>query len=72
MCQNEISMYIDISIYIEKWNIRIKGIGVLVPKWNFYVYRYIYIHRKMKYKDISRAKEDINAYEAIYDTRIYR
>lgn len=35
-------------------------------------YRYIYIHRKTKYKDISRAKEDINAYEAVYDTRIYR
>ena len=60
------------ATYLHTPCTRIKGIGVLVPKWKFYVYRYIYIHRKTKYKDISRAKEDINAYEAIYDTRIYR
>lgn len=36
-----------------------------------YIIYNIYIG-KIKYKDISRAKEDINAYEAIYDTRIYR
>jgi hypothetical protein len=41
-------------------------------KQKFLYILYIIYIGKIKYKDISRAKEDINAYEAIYDTRIYR
>lgn len=48
-----------------------KGTRVSTPKTKVPIYIYN-IYRKIKYKDISRAKEDINAYEAIYDTRIYR
>jgi hypothetical protein len=49
-----------------------KGTRVSTPKTKVPIYIIYNIYRKIKYKDISRAKEDINAYEAIYDTRIYR